>query len=141
MNLWKNLTTTYRFLAILVIVYFFVHLINLTFLPIFNDESIYLDWAWSNTHMPGHLYDSLLDAKQPLMVWIFTFFENFFADPLFAGRFASIIIGCVSAFGIYVLTKKIFSKQIALTAALLYTVTPIFFSTIDRRLWRQELPV
>lgn len=95
-------------------------------MPVFNDESIYLDWAWSNTHMPGHLYDSLLDAKQPLMIWIFAFFENFFLDPLFAGRFASVLIGCASALGIYALAKKLFDKKIALTAALLYTVTPIF---------------
>lgn len=76
--------------------------------------------------MPGHLYDSLLDAKQPLMIWVFAFFENFFTDPLFAGRFASVLIGSVTALGIYVVTKKLLNKHTAIIATLLYSIIPIF---------------
>jgi hypothetical protein len=63
---------------VLVLIYFLSYLINLTLLPIFCDESIYLDWGWSNTHLPGALFNSLLDAKQPLLIWIFGIFEIFF---------------------------------------------------------------
>src|SRR6266403_2629969 len=116
----------YRFILGLIFVYFVLHLTNLTLLPLFNDEAIYLDWGWNHTHMSGHLYDALLDAKQPLMIWIFGFFENFFTDPLFAGRFASVLIGSLTLVGIYKTTKKLFAEKVAIVAGLLYSIIPIF---------------
>jgi len=111
---------------ILISIYFIIHLSNLTLLPIFNDESIYLDWAWRFTHIPGHLYDSLLDSKQPLMIWLFAISENLFSDPLFAGRIVSVVIGAISLIGIYKISLKLFSKNTAFIAALLFSFTPIF---------------
>lgn len=125
MDFWERYGKPHLIILGLLLLYFLIHLTNLTLLPIFNDESIYLDWAWSYTHMPGHLYDSLLDAKQPLLIWIFAVFENFF-DPLFAGRFVAVLIGGATMIGIYFLAKKILNKQIAVLAALIYTATPIF---------------
>lgn len=122
----KNKIIKNRFILFLLLIYFSLHLPNLTHLPIFNDESIYLDWAWYNTHVPGHLYDSLLDAKQPLLVWIFGIFENFFKDSLFTGRFVSVIFGAFTAFGIYNLTQKLLNRQTAFIATLLYSIIPIF---------------
>jgi 4-amino-4-deoxy-L-arabinose transferase-like glycosyltransferase len=116
----------YRTILLLLLIYFFLNLPNLTRLPIFNDESIYLDWGWVQTHIAGHAFDSLLDAKQPLMIWVFGIFEDFFQDPLFAGRFVSILIGAVSTLGIYLLTKKLMNKNVAIFATLLYSITPIF---------------
>lgn len=110
----------------ILITYFSLHMTNLTLLPIFNDESIYLDWAWTMTHIPGHLYDSLLDAKQPLMFWIFGIFENFFADPLIAGRLTSVFIGAVTALGIYRVTSRLLDDYSAIIATLLYSIIPIF---------------
>jgi hypothetical protein len=122
----KDWLLHYRSLLILFFIYFFLSLPNLTLLPPYNDESIYIDWAWSYTHMPGHLYDSLLDAKQPLMIWIFAFFQNFFSDPLYAGRFVSVLFGSLTMLGVYVVSKILFNKQTAFLAALVYAVTPIF---------------
>lgn len=126
MNLWKKITVTHRSFMIVVLVYFTIHLLNLTLLPIFNDESIYIDWGWSHTHMPGHLYDALLDAKQPLMIWLFGFFQNFFSDPLYAGRFTSVLIGSITLLGIYKLTIKLLNKHAAIIASFLYSIVPIF---------------
>lgn len=123
---WKEIIINNRIFLVIIFVYFFINLLNLTLLPIFNDEAIYLDWAWVYTHNPGHLFDSLLDAKQPLMIWIFAFFENFFNDPLFAGRFTSVLIGAITVLGIYVTAKRLLNKQAALIAALLYIIIPIF---------------
>lgn len=110
----------------LCLVYFIVRLPKLTLIPIFNDESIYLDWAWRETHVPGFLYYSLYDAKQPLVMWFFGFFSNFFSDPLYAGRFVSLCLGLLSTIGIYLVGKKYFDKRAGMIAALLYTVIPIF---------------
>lgn len=127
MNLYvKKIYRENRIELLLLLVYFMIHLSFLTTLPIFNDESIYLDWGWSFTHMQGHLYDSLLDAKQPLMIWMFGVSERFFADPLFAGRVVSVLIGSISLIGIYAVTRRMFDKNFALIAGLLYTIIPIF---------------
>jgi uncharacterized membrane protein len=106
--------------------FFILHLTNLTLLPIVVDESIYLDWGWSHTHMPGTLYDAQLDAKQPLLIWIFGIFERFFSDPLFAGRLVSVIAGALTMLGIHTITRKLFNKHTAFIAALLYSIVPIF---------------
>ncbi len=123
---WKKVLHKYRFILISLLVYYVTHLIYLTRLPIFNDESIYLDWAWTHVHIPGRLFDSLLDAKQPLMIWIFSIAERFFSDPLLAGRVTSVVIGSLTLMGLYKLAARFFNEQTAAVAALLYSVIPIF---------------
>ncbi len=116
----------YKYLLSILLIYYVTHLINLTKLPIFNDESIYLDWGWFHTHTPGHLYDAMLDAKQPLMIWIFGIFQRFFPDPLFAGRFASVFFGSLTLVGVYFIAKKIFNEKAAIFASITFMVIPIF---------------
>jgi 4-amino-4-deoxy-L-arabinose transferase-like glycosyltransferase len=113
-------------LLTLIITYFAFRLPQLTLLPIFNDEAIYLDWGWRETHVPGFLYYSLYDAKQPFIMWLFGIFSNFFANPLFAGRFVSLLLGLLSTIGIYYTGKDLFNKKIGLLSALLYIFIPIF---------------
>lgn len=108
------------------IAYFLVRIPKLTLIPIFNDESIYLDWAWRETHVPGFLYYSLYDAKQPLVMWLFGFSSHFFSDPLYAGRFVSLCLGLTSTIGLYFVGKEFFDNKIGIIAALLYTIIPIF---------------
>ena len=117
---------------ILSIFYFALRLINLTKLPVFNDESIYLDWGYREIHNPGFLYYSLYDAKQPLLMWIFGIFESFFYNPLFGGRLVSVITGFITFAGIYKLSKYLFSKQIGLIGIFTYSVIPVF-SFFDRQ--------
>jgi 4-amino-4-deoxy-L-arabinose transferase-like glycosyltransferase len=112
--------------------YFIFRLINLTKLPIFNDEAIYLDWGWRETHRAGFLYYSLYDAKQPFLMWIFGIAENIFSDPLFAGRLISVCAGFLTFIGIYKLSREYFSEKVGLVAAFLYTITPLF-SFYDRQ--------
>jgi 4-amino-4-deoxy-L-arabinose transferase-like glycosyltransferase len=121
----KNNFVQQHTLLTLLLGYFCFYLINLTLLPIFGDESIYLDWGWTSTHLPGNAFISLLDAKQPLLIWIFSIFEDFSYDPLFAGRLVSVIIGGISLVGIYQLSKKLFGKKYAVISAILYALTPI----------------
>lgn len=112
--------------------YFVFRTINLTAIPIFNDEAIYLDWGWRETHVPGYLYYSLYDAKQPFLMWFFGISQSLFVDPLFAGRFISVLTGFASLLGIYFVSKKIFGQSIALLASALYIIIPIF-SFFDRQ--------
>lgn len=121
-----------RYMLLLSLGYFILRISFLTRLPVFNDEAIYLDWGWRETHAPGYLFYSLYDAKQPLLMWLFGIFQIFFTDPLFAGRMVSVITGFLSMIGLYFLGKEILNKQIGLLAGFLYIVTPIF-SFFDRQ--------
>ncbi len=49
--------------------FLFVRLVNLTALPIFNDEAIYVNWGQIMVNKPGFAFYSLFDGKQPLLMW------------------------------------------------------------------------
>ncbi len=119
-------------LFLITIFYFLVRTAHLTAIPIFNDEAIYLDWGWRETHEPGYLYYSLYDAKQPFLMWFFGIAQSLLGDPLFAGRLVSVVTGFLSMLGIYVVSKKMFGEKIALIASILYIITPLF-SFFDRQ--------
>lgn len=115
-----------KYLLAIILLYLILRLINLTLLPIFNDEGIYLDWGWRETHTPDMLFYSLYDAKQPFLMWIFGIFESFIPDPLFAGRLVSVICGFGSLLGIYAIGKTVWDKSTGFFASLLYAVSPLF---------------
>jgi 4-amino-4-deoxy-L-arabinose transferase-like glycosyltransferase len=77
-------------------------------------------------HVPGHLYYSLYDAKQPFLMWLFGISSSIFSDPLFAGRFVSFLLGLLSAIGLYYLGKELFSKRVGFIASFTYILIPIF---------------
>lgn len=113
-------------LLLLSLVFFFTRFINLTILPIFCDEGIYLDWGWKMVHVPGNLYFSLYDAKQPLLMWFFGISQSIFPDSLFAGRTVSVITGFTAFLGVYCIGKRFFNRNVGFIAAALFTVLPLF---------------
>nr|MBI5455360.1 glycosyltransferase family 39 protein [Candidatus Levybacteria bacterium] len=127
----KNTLILNRYFILLIIFYFVIRIANLISFPIFNDEAIYLDWGWRETHVPGYLYYSLYDAKQPLLMWVFGVMEQLLPDPLFAGRIISVFAGFLTLFGIYKIASKLFNTKVALLSALTYTFVPLF-SFYDR---------
>lgn len=111
---------------LLILFCFIVRLTNLTLLPIFNDEAIYLDWGARETEAGGNLYYSLYDNKQPLLMWVLGASEKIFADPLFGGRIVSVILGCITLLGVFKLSKRLFNKHVAILSSILYIFIPIF---------------
>lgn len=111
---------------LLIALYFLIRLPNLTLLPIFTDETNYLDWGWRAIHAPGHLWYSLYDAKPPLVMWLFGIFESFIRNPLLAGRLVSVLFGLITLLGLYFLGKKYFSRPVALLTPVFYILSPIF---------------
>lgn len=109
----------------IVVLYFVLRLINLTILPIFADEAIYIRWSQVMKAESTLRFLPLSDGKQPLFMWLTIPFLKFFADPLFAGRFVSVFSGFLSLVGIFVLVFLITkSKWASLFSAFLYTITP-----------------
>ncbi|MEK7470720.1 MAG: glycosyltransferase family 39 protein [Patescibacteria group bacterium] len=103
-----------------------LRLINLTILPVFADEAIYIRWSQIMSSEPTLRFLPLSDGKQPLFMWILMFFVKRMSDPLFAGRLLSAFSGVVSMIGIFFLTYYIFkSKLSALIVSLLWALSPL----------------
>lgn len=103
---------------------FISRIINLLIVPIFTDEAIYIRWAQIGLNDPVHRYISLTDGKQPLLTWAIYPFLKIFADPLYAGRFVSVLAGVATVVGIYFVTKELFDKKTALFASIIYILSP-----------------
>jgi len=113
-------------LTILSLIYFLSRIINLTKLPIFNDEAIYLDWGWKSLHTSAGLFYSLYDAKPPLLIWIFGIFESVFNSPLLAGRIVSVIFGFLTLVGIFKIAKNLGDERFARLSSIIYIIVPLF---------------
>ncbi|QQG43530.1 MAG: glycosyltransferase family 39 protein [Candidatus Daviesbacteria bacterium] len=120
---------TNLFFLSLIILYFALRLPNLTLQPIFADEAIYIRWAQIMRAEPGLRFLPLSDGKTPLFMWLMMPLFKIFSDPLLAGRFLSVISGCLTLLGVFFLSKKIFGSRVALLATLFFVVLPytVFF--------------
>jgi len=112
--------------------FFFLRLFNLTILPVFVDEAIYVRWSQVMKAEPTLRFLPLSDGKQPLFMWATIPFLKIFNDPLFAGRFLSVLTGLASLIGISLISWRLFKdKLVVLLSALFYTILP-FFVFFDR---------
>lgn len=124
-NKYLRLRQTVFSLGSLVTLFFIARLINLTLLPIFTDEAIYLRWAQIAKNDASWRFISLTDGKQPLFVWLTMVSMKFLKDQLFAGRLVSVLAGLASMVGIFLLGSQLFkSKKVGLLSSLLYFLCP-----------------
>lgn len=112
---------------IIAAVTFFTRITNLLNIPIFTDEAIYIRWAQIGLADPVHRYISLTDGKQPLFIWLMYPFLKIFSDPLFAGRFVSVLSGVFAVVGIYLLARELFGKKAAILSSVIYIFSPFTF--------------
>lgn len=109
----------------MVLAYFLLRLTNLTQLPIFTDEAIYIRWAQIAEQDAAWRFISLTDGKQPMLIWAGMIALKIFSDPLLAVRFVSVITGFFAMVGIGFLGRELFkSTKIGLLSAFLYLVSP-----------------
>lgn len=120
-----------KFIACLIIavLYFGLRVPNLTVQPIFADEAIYIRWAQIMRAEETLRFLPLSDGKTPLFMWMMIPVLKLFDDPLFAGRFLSVISGFFTMVALFLLSLRAFNLKVALWAALLYAVVPftVFF--------------
>jgi len=124
----KNGQKKFIIFGLLIIALFFVvRLVNLTILPIFADEAIYIRWSQVMRAEPTLRFLPLSDGKQPLFMWLTIPLLKIFTDPLLAGRFLSVLAGLGSLVGITLIAWLLFKeKRIVLMTALFYAVVPLF---------------
>lgn len=111
----------------LVVVYLAITLINLTKLPIFVDEALYLRWAQIAWHDASWRFISLTDGKQPLYIWFVIPFLKLIEDPLAAGRTASVVAGLGTVLGMGYLGWLVKDKRVGFYAMLLTMFSPYLY--------------
>lgn len=117
-------------LSFVFLVYFGLRLVNLTEIPVFADEAIYIRWAQIMKSEPTLRFLPLSDGKQPLFMWSVIPFLKIFSDPLVAGRFVSVITGFGTLLAVVVISFYLFkSARVAFVAGLVYSLSPfsLFF--------------
>ncbi len=126
--LWKQHQPVIISLTLLSVFYLLIRLPNLTLLPIFADEAIYIRWAQVMRAEPTLRFLPLTDGKQPLFMWLMIPFLKLISDPLIAGRLLSVLAGLGSLLGMFFLTHQLTkSQKHALIAAFLYAIIPYTF--------------
>lgn len=139
---WKK---TSIYLLLILTFGFIIRYINLTYLPVFADEAIYVRWSQVMASEPTLRFLPLSDGKQPAFMWILMFIIKYFNDPLFVGRLLSVVMGLSTTFGIFVFSCLLFKnkqslenskqslanedigKHLGLFASAIYTVSTFTF--------------
>ncbi len=121
-----NKYSPYVVLGLIVFIYFFLRLFNLSSLPIFFDEANYIFWAKRIADSNQHWFLPLAYGKPVPFIWLITLFlkvlpNNFY---LVAGRLPSVLFGILTLIGIYKLGTYVFNIKVGLVAAFLYELTP-----------------
>ncbi len=129
-QIYKDWKWTILGLISILIIGFVIRIINLTILPIFVDEAIYVRWAQVMAAEPTLRFLPLSDGKQPLYMWVLMFLIKYFQDPLFIGRLVSVATGIGTLIGIFTLSYLLLkNKAVSLFSSFLYAISPfaVFF--------------
>lgn len=114
--------------------FFFTRLYQLTLLPIFADEAIYIRWATMIFHDPQQfLFLPLYDGKSPLFIWLLIPMIKLFAyNPLWGARALSALFGALSLVAARKITRHYGGGETAVLAAGILTIFVPFSLFHDR---------
>ncbi|MCJ7740894.1 hypothetical protein MUP32_06320 [Candidatus Microgenomates bacterium] len=104
-----------------------IRVVNVSRIPIFWDEAIYLSIADGFRKEPARLLNSFSFYAYPVMVWIQTLLETIlpFVSKLILGRVFLISTDFISAFLVFLISKKFYGKYIAAVSSLIYLALPL----------------
>lgn len=87
----------------IIFLYLFTRFQNLLAIPVFGDEAIYVRWSQIIRNVETLRFIPLTDGKQPLFMWLTAAALKFYSDPLFVGRFVSVLSGLGILVGLFIL--------------------------------------
>ena len=113
----------------LILFFLISHIVNLTILPVFADEAIYIRWGQFFGREPlKYLFFPLYDGKTPLYIWILGIFSKLSLDPLLISRGISVGISLACSLVIARLVELITLKKNTFNQALfIWTILPFSF--------------
>ncbi len=111
---------------------FTLRFVNLTSIPIFADEAIYINWAQLIKSEPTLRFIPLSDGKQPLFMWVNWISLRFFEDPLVSGRMISVASGTLTVFIIGAFTYFLTKSKIKTLFAIALSATSPYLIFFDR---------
>ena len=98
---------------------------RLTSLPIFIDESLHLFWSQRVREEPG--FERPLRDGKPLQALVTSLTVPGADDPVWAGRFTSVIGGAVGMWAAWQIGRRLFDDKTGWAAAVLYLACPFTF--------------
>ena len=125
----------FRFFLLILIsgFYFFSRLQNLTSIPVFGDEAIYIRWSQIIQSEETLRFIPQTDGKQPLFMWLNAITLKFVQDPLVAGRIISVFAGFALLLVLF-LTTAIFlnyeAKEINILKFIKISINKNFYSAV-----------
>lgn len=109
---------------LLLVFYLGSRLINLTLLPVFNDEAMDINIAQQLLEV-----DPLLPLRRGYrklaLDWLTAAFVWLFPDPLFSARLVSVFAGALTMLGLYLAGRNLYSRKIGTMAAAFYIISPL----------------
>ncbi len=119
----NGMTKTSWLMGLSVVFYLATRLANLTLLPIFADEAIYIRWSQQMSRDGSLAFLPLYDGKTPLFMWLLV--HSGLIDPLWSGRFTSVVVGMLTMWAIKEITKIAGGGKLAQwTSVGLYLIIP-----------------
>ena len=102
---------------LLLVAFFAVRTYRLTSLPIFIDESLHLFWSQRVREEPG--FERPLRDGKPLQALVTSLTVPGAADPLWAGRFTSVMVGAAGMWAAWQIGRRLFDEKTGWAAAVL----------------------
>jgi 4-amino-4-deoxy-L-arabinose transferase-like glycosyltransferase len=107
-------------LGFIVALYFVIRCFNLTSLPVFGDEAIYIRWSQIIKSVDTLRFIPMTDGKQPLFMWLTAISMKFISDPLVAGRIISVFAGAGTLVLLFLISNSFLPS-------LIYLLLPLTF--------------
>lgn len=120
----------FYFLSPFIITLVILRFINITKIPIFGDEALYLYLAEKILDNPSTVLDSIPYDVLPVFIWFQSAVLLFFgwtADPLTIGRFSTTVIDLVTALLIFLIGAKLRDRYFGLLVTFTYLSLPLTF--------------
>jgi len=107
---------------LLLAAFFAIRTYHLTRLPIFIDESLHLFWSQRMREEPA--FERPLRDGKPLQALVTSLTVPGAGDPLWAGRFTSVIVGAIGMWAAWQIGRRLFDNKTGWAAAVLYLACP-----------------
>lgn len=110
------------------LLFLIIRLTNITAFPLYIDEVTHI--YVTGLTLDGQLFIGLSETAKQLYIWLAAISFQFFADPILAARFVSVVAGLVTGWACYTITEQLYPGR-GYLAALFYLVSP-FAVLFDR---------